>query len=93
MVGDRWWTAVRLSHAIHEIGKRLIILCLGLKVPTVNSTGELATLGGCVAGVTALIDDLLSVGVVLHVANIGVSGAFGTNSGQPLNCHIATPRC
>ena len=63
-------TVLRLSHAIHEIGNRLIILCFGLKATTVDSTGELATLGGCFAGVTTLIDDLLSVGVVCHVTII-----------------------
>ena len=78
-------TVLRLSHAIQEIGNRLIILLLGLKATTVDSTGELATLGGCFAGVTTLIDDLLSVGVVCHVTIIGT----GLDGLGVLVCHLA----
>ena len=64
-------TPSQLSHPIQEVCHCLIILCFGLKASPVNLTGELATLGGCLARFPALGEDLDFVGVVCHVTIIG----------------------
>ena len=46
------------------------ILCLCLKGPPVDSTGVLVTGGRCLAGLFALAQDLLHVGVVCHAVSI-----------------------
>lgn len=69
--GD-WWTVPELSHAIQKIGKRLSILCLRLKATGADSTGELPLRGRRLAGLFALGEDLLNVGVVCHAVIIGM---------------------
>ena len=60
-------TPPQVSHAVHKISKGFEILILGLKGPTMDSTGVLCLGGRCLAGLFALLEDLLSVGVAGHV--------------------------
>jgi len=60
---NRVGTPSQLSHAIQEVCHGGIILCLGGKGTTVDSTRELTTLGGRGGQITTLGEDLLSVGV------------------------------
>jgi len=81
----RWGTPLRLSHAIQEVGKRLLILCLGLKGATVDGARVGRLRGRCLAGFLALGVELSDVRVVCHATIISMGG---DRSGAGL-CHLA----
>jgi len=87
--GDPSVPPVQPSHAIQEVGKRLFILCLGGEHPSTDSAWVLCLRGRGSGQVPTLIQDLLSVGVVVgHSLGLNFShyrhgaGRFQGHSGQ-----------
>ena len=66
-------TPSQLSHAIQEVCHCLLIVCLSLKDPTMDSTGVLCLGGRGGHIVPTLSVDLGDVGVVCHVDIIGTA--------------------
>jgi hypothetical protein len=71
--GD-WWTVRGLSHAVEHVVDRIDVVCLSLKGPPMDGAGVVCLRGGCLAGLLALGDDLLSVGVVCHAVSLQGQG-------------------